>query len=535
MLKEIHCDKFRTTPVIFHKSLNVIIGDDVATNSIGKSTLLMVIDFAMGGDSFIKHNTDVVDELGHHSYYIKFEFQGRIHAFRRGTHRPEIVFMCTEQYEEIKPIGVEEYRAFLKTAYELDSIDMTFRGVVSLFSRIWGKENLEPRRPLDGHKKQNANDALTSILKLYEKYAPLENISERLKEKTSDKQTMSAALKKNLIPRIGKRKYEENLSLVKNITSELHDIKTNLARYATNIREIANREVAELKTDKDRLLQSKADIDSRLSRIMDSISQNRHIKSRNFESLKGFFPDVDDDKIAEVEEFHSEIAVILKKELRASERELLAEQTYIKAEIAKIDDQLSSILKNVENPGLVVDRVYELSSSKRNAELENKYYVQDKELTLEVTQIQKSLEEEKKKLLTFIEIQINDNLQKLSSKIYGESRKSPYLTFHKSNYEFEIFEDTGTGKAYANLILFDWAVFLTSPLPFLIHDSILFKNIENEAVAKMISLYNSNEKQTFIAIDEIQKYGKQAAAVMMNQSVIQLSDSKVLYVKDWRK
>ncbi len=67
MLSEIRCDKFRMGSIQFHKGLNVILGDDNATNSIGKSTLLMIIDFALGGDSLLKHNGDIVDELGHHA------------------------------------------------------------------------------------------------------------------------------------------------------------------------------------------------------------------------------------------------------------------------------------------------------------------------------------------------------------------------------------------------------------------------------------------------------------------------------------
>lgn len=535
MLIEIRCDKFRSTSIVFHKGLNVVLGDDRATNSIGKSTLLMVIDFVMGGDSFIRYNKDVVDELGHHSYYFKLHLGGTIHAFRRGTHRPEVVFACTELYEEVESIDVNQYRAFLKVAYGLDSLDMTFRSVVSLFSRIWGKENLEPGRPLDLHKQQSGNDALNSILKLYDKYTPLQELAQELKEKQSDKNALSGALKKDFIPRIGKKKHEENRSLVTKITTELEDIKNNLARYATNIRELANREVAELKEAKDRLLQSKADVDSRLSRIRDSLRQTRHIRSRNFEALKTFFPNVYEEKIAQVEEFHSDIATILKNELKQSERELAGQQEYLETEIAKIDEKLSSILRNVENPGLVVDRVYDLSKSKQTAELENSYYEQDRQLTLSIKEVEKNLEQEKKKQLSLIEITINDKLQQLSSEIYGERKKSPYLTFGRSKYEFQIFEDTGTGKAYSNLILFDWAIFLTSPVPFLIHDSLLFKNIENDAVSKMIFLYSSSERQTFIAIDEIKKYGMNASAVLVQQSVIQLADDKVLYTKDWRK
>ena len=50
MLKTIKCDKFidhgvPREPIRFHNGLNVILGEKGATNSIGKSTLLMIIDF----------------------------------------------------------------------------------------------------------------------------------------------------------------------------------------------------------------------------------------------------------------------------------------------------------------------------------------------------------------------------------------------------------------------------------------------------------------------------------------------------------
>ena len=130
---------------------------------------------------------------------------------------------------------------------------------------------------------------------------------------------------------------------------------------------------------------------------------------------------------------------------------------------------------------------------------------------------------------------INDTLRGLSEKIYGSDRKSPYLLFTNTNYEYQIFEDTGTGKAYSNLLLFDWAVFKLTLVPFLIHDSLLFKNIENEAVARMIKMYSELGRQTFIAIDEVQKYGEEIEEIVKNHTVLSLSNSNVLYVKDWRK
>lgn len=48
MLKKIYCEKFLQKEILFHSGLNAVVGDDVASNSIGKSTMLMIIDFVFG-------------------------------------------------------------------------------------------------------------------------------------------------------------------------------------------------------------------------------------------------------------------------------------------------------------------------------------------------------------------------------------------------------------------------------------------------------------------------------------------------------
>jgi len=75
MLKQISCDKFMANnqvrpPIVFHKGLNAVIGDSDSHNSIGKSTLLMIIDFCFGGEDYIDKEKDVVNSIGEHT--IKF-------------------------------------------------------------------------------------------------------------------------------------------------------------------------------------------------------------------------------------------------------------------------------------------------------------------------------------------------------------------------------------------------------------------------------------------------------------------------------
>lgn len=535
MLKLIHCEKFRNTPIKLAPGFNAVVGDNIATNSIGKSTFLMVIDFAMGGDTFLEHNSDVVAELGHHSYNFVFEFNNTNYSIRRDTNNAETVLLCNDEWEVQEALSIEEYRDFLNQKYKLSGLGLSFRGLVSLFSRIWGKENFDTDRPLDAHPKQRASQAITFILKLFGRYEPLVELDTELKKAKSEKEALRDAFKENIVPKIAKKQYRANEELVSQSNKELQDIKTNLAKYATNIREITNREVAEIKVEKDSLLKAKALVEVRLSRVKASLSDSKHIKSKRFESLIEFFPEVEHDRIALVEEFHSDIAKILKSEIRASEKELIAESDRIGAALSDLDIRLSELLKNVENPAIIVDRVFELSNRKGNAERENEYYEKSEILTDSVKKLRTKFEDAKRNQLAVISAAINDKLSEMTEQVYGSGRKSPYLSFTATNYKFQIFEDTGTGKAFSNLLLFDWTLFKLTIVPFLIHDSLLFKNIENEAVAKMIKIYSELDRQTFIAIDEIQKYGVEASKIVVDHTALNLSDSEVLYIKDWRK
>ena len=61
MLTEIICERFRGKKITFSNGLNVIIGD--GSNSIGKSTLLWVIDFVFGGSGFTEKNKFAIQKI----------------------------------------------------------------------------------------------------------------------------------------------------------------------------------------------------------------------------------------------------------------------------------------------------------------------------------------------------------------------------------------------------------------------------------------------------------------------------------------
>jgi predicted ATP-dependent endonuclease of OLD family len=183
MLNEIRCNKFREKLITFHAGLNVVLGDNAATNSIGKSTLLMVLDFVFGGESFLTHNKDAIYELGDQDYQFSFTFDDKDYYFRRGTFKPDLVYSCTKDYDEIEPLSIEDYKAFLKSSYSIEDVDLSFRSIVSLFSRVWGKENLDVKTPLHSFKSQRASDCITNTIKLYKKFDSIKLLAEDVKNK----------------------------------------------------------------------------------------------------------------------------------------------------------------------------------------------------------------------------------------------------------------------------------------------------------------------------------------------------------------
>lgn len=88
MLIEVQCDKFIKNggirePIRFHADLNAVLGDDDGSNSIGKSTFLMILDFVFGGSDYIKRCTDVQENVKDHTINFTFEFDEQKKIWRQ--------------------------------------------------------------------------------------------------------------------------------------------------------------------------------------------------------------------------------------------------------------------------------------------------------------------------------------------------------------------------------------------------------------------------------------------------------------------
>jgi hypothetical protein len=140
---------------------------------------------------------------------------------------------------------------------------------------------------------------------------------------------------------------------------------------------------------------------------------------------------------------------------------------------------------------------------------------------------------EKKLSLILEEIKevINNQMSKINERI-DKGNNPPIFEIKNNKYNLLKPNDTGTGTSKLNLIIFDLAILYLTKLPLLVHDSILFKDIGNERIERLISYYCEYEKQIFIAIDEHKKYDN-AVKILEQNKIIKLDKNNTLYKKIW--
>lgn len=519
----------------FHMGLNVVLGDNLASNSIGKSTLLMIIDFVFGGDTYITANNDVVDNNGHHEFKFAFDFSGEKLFISRATDTYKTVSICDENYNTVKIIENNAYTNLLKEKYKIDLPYISFRAIVSLYMRVWGKDNYDLDRPLQ-ISKQKTKDAVTNLIKLFDKYSNIKAFDEQIKDLEGKKQAILDAAKNKYLPSITKSIYKKNISSIEELQVKVNKLKDEIQKSTLDVKELVTIEILELKETRSQLIKQRDVYQNRLKRTQNNISRKYSDSHAQLIKLSEYFPNINLEKLKEVEGFHDSIANILHGELRKTEKELSVRLTFLEDEITKIDELINEKLKVDDiTSTYAIDKIVDLAAEIRQKEFENSIYEEKESVTSDLVNAKKDLAEIKDIVTSNISSMINAEMQELNKLIHTDGRRPPYFGLKDETYTFRGFDDKGTGKAYSNLITFDLALFRLTLLPVLVHDTLLFKNIENVVIENLIKIYNSQLKQTFIAIDEITKYNDETQRILTDNKVLELSINKTLFKKSWNR
>jgi hypothetical protein len=541
MLIEISCDAFESygksrPPIVFRKGLNTILGDHAGSNSIGKSTFLLIVDFAFGGDDYAK--SDAVRHVGTHTINFKYEFDGHLFYFSRETLTPERVNVCDENYNaQGEPLTIKQFREKLFELYRIGLTGISFRDILGRYFRVYGRDNLSERRPLLAAARESDEKAITALLRLFGKYGRFEELKSVEQESIARRNAFKEAQKYEFVP-FGittKKQFSENESRIVALRNELDSLaeQTDKKLSADDLQQA---DVAsELKGKLTYARRQRGRLKSQLRAMEANMGQGVLPTEEDISDLSRFFPQVDTKTIGQIEHFHVLMHNVLTDEFEDERQRLSALIESADKEIAALEAEQRKLGIPAKLPKTFLDRYTELSGRIRALEKQNEAYTKLLDLKDEVKSVAARLVEVQEQELRFLQSDINNKMAKLNDYIYDGTHKPPILDLKSvKSYVFETPDDTGTGTSYKSLVVFDLSVLELTPLPALAHDSLILKNIGDAPIERIMELYLRTQKQVFIALDKDDSYTERTSVILNETAVLQLSgDGNQLFGRSW--
>lgn len=543
MLVEVMCDEFKNHGkprgrISLKPGLNTVMGSASGSNSIGKSTFLMIIDFIFGGDDYVEKLTDVQTEVGEHRICFAFEFADGKHYFYRSNVDYKNVQKCDKDYQPVEGglISLNQYLSFLQTHYDMDLAGLTFRNAVGRTMRVYKRETLDEEHPLHQAKQETAKSAIEGLLKLTDLYSGIEAQSKITAEAKDKYTTFKKAQKYQYIPFVTKQSdYDKNETRIAELTEQAEELARKSSSGLLDLDSMQAEQLSILQGKLSNFKRQRSRLLSQLRAIRVDRDLGKKGFKRNYDDLLRFFPEVDIKRIEAIEGFHKQLAGILKKEFSETEENMQAALDLIEAEMKQIEADISQMAKTTDLSKVVLEQYATIDKELKTLRAANENYTK----TTQLSEVAKAYEAELNRLvveqIAIMQQEINSEMVDINNTIYSGRKTAPTLTItDASHYTFFTPRDGGTGAQYKGLVVFDLAMLALTRLPAVAHDSVMLKHIEDDAIEKILELYVGSSKQVFIAMDKEGSYTKKSQEIMEASKVLQLSPGEgALFGRTW--
>jgi hypothetical protein len=540
MLAEISCNKFiddgeQRGPIEFGPSLNVVLGSSDGSNSIGKSTFLLIVDFAFGGSEYAKSKT-TLENVGPHKINFAYRFDDECHYFSRSPMDSGTVLICNQKYEKLKEITLGEFNDWLYAQYGMEHCGGTFRSLTSNFIRVYGKENYSVDKPLASNVRESQAEGVKRLLRLFEEYECIDEVQIRLDDATKAKTTYNESLKRNFIASAAnKREVEKNSKRINELEASLDKLEEMEHDNLSDLDPIVAERVANLKASLSKLRRRKTILSSQIKTMESDADLGRFRKTKDFDRLLKFFPGADLKPLREIETFHEGLIRNLTEERRTRSNTLKEQIKGLELEISATESKIREAGSTSNLTKAVLKQYSETVSEIKKLKEANASY----EKKVELASVAKSTKEQRDALvgsaLSNVQSKVNDSLARLNEKVCGSEANPPRLSLNSpTSYSFGIANDTGTGSQTRALALFDVTLLRQTPLPAIALDTISIKQVGDEPWLKILDLYREGQKQVFISFDKAESYSDgEIPNVIKDNVVLELSKGHELFGKSW--
>ena len=551
MLVEVQCDKFIKygeirKPIQFHAGLNTVIGDDNGSNSVGKSTFLMILDFVFGGKDYVSKCLDVQENVGEHIINFTFMFDGTPYHFSRSNIDYKHVVRCDENYvpfPEDNRMTLDQYHAFLAEHYGTQvEDDLPWRGVVSRFIRVWKRDTLDEERPIRAAKDEKAESAIKRYMQLYGKYASVEAQINQAKAAEDERDVFKKSQAyKHIRSAKNKQEYEDNEKRIAVLRQQEQELAEQSSSGLLDLDSFQAQHLSELDDQLLKYRRERARVQTQLNAIRREMTEGKKNFNKTYSDLEKFFPGIEFQTLENIERFHQQLAKVLGDEFKETEKDLATAYVMLGNEIARILVEVEEIKKIPNVSEAILKEYAKITTELNNLTDANSNFDRMNELNKTVAEYEETRDQVIHDQLSAIETMINQRMKIISGQLLkDEQHMPPVLKMEKLNkYSFSTPNDGGTGAQYRGVITFDLANLDLSPLPFVIHDMQMLLHIEKKVVAEIIKAYDAQKftgKQVFIAFDRLDMYDLTTQGTMNTNCVLRLSPGgNELFGHAWNK
>lgn len=537
MLVEVRCDKFISNgkvrePIRFHAGLNVVLGDDNGSNSIGKSTFLMILDFVFGGTDYIQKCVDVQENVKEHTICFAFDFGGQMYYFSRNTVDYNNVVKCNAEYQALpeEPLSLQKYGEFLCEHYALLAEGITWRGAIARFIRVYKRDTLDEERPLRSSKDESATVAIQRYMRLFDRYSSVEAQIKQATKAEDEKETFRKSTQEYNHIRAAKNDKEKaaNYTRIAELEQQEQSLIDDNNSGLLDLDSMTAQRLSELNEALINFRRQRALVQTQLNSVRRDMTGEKRSFKRTFTDLERFFPNEEFHTLEEIEHFHQKLTKILEQEFAETERSLATTYALLSREIAAIQEQITEI-KNVPNVSQAILKEFaQITTELNNLRKANRNYDELQRLKQVAADYAATRDTIIADELLIIKNTVNREMDSITLEILGDAtHMPPVLKLEKLNkYTFKTPNDGGTGAQYRGLITFDLANMAVTPIPFVVHDSVLLKNIERAVFSAIIKVYHNQRqqgKQVFMVYDTLDAYDKETRELVEENAVLQLS------------
>lgn len=537
MLVEVRCDKFISNgkvrePIRFHAGLNVVLGDDNGSNSIGKSTFLMILDFVFGGTDYIQKCVDVQENVKEHTICFAFDFGGQMYYFSRNTVDYNNVVKCNAEYQALpeEPLSLQKYGEFLCEHYALLAEGITWRGAIARFIRVYKRDTLDEERPLRSSKDESATVAIQRYMRLFDRYSSVEAQIKQATKAEDEKETFRKSTQEYNHIRAAKNDKEKaaNYTRIAELEQQEQSLIDDNNSGLLDLDSMTAQRLSELNEALINFRRQRALVQTQLNSVRRDMTGEKRSFKRTFTDLERFFPNEEFHTLEEIEHFHQKLTKILEQEFAETERSLATTYALLSREIAAIQEQITEI-KNVPNVSQAILKEFaQITTELNNLRKANRNYDELQRLKQVAADYAATRDTIIADELLIIKNTVNREMDSITLEILGDAtHMPPVLKLEKLNkYTFKTPNDGGTGAQYRGLITFDLANMAVTPITFVVHDSVLLKNIERAVFSAIIKVYHNQRqqgKQVFMAYDTLDAYDKETRELVEENAVLQLS------------